>query len=62
MVASIVKSAPDVIISGPDRYTGYAFQQATKLIPIVGHERLRHGVRSGCVASLAHPGGNIDRH
>jgi putative tryptophan/tyrosine transport system substrate-binding protein len=56
MVETILKSAPDAIIAGPDRYTR-AFQERTKSIPIVAmSEDL---VAEGLIASLARPGGNI---
>jgi putative ABC transport system substrate-binding protein len=54
-VAAIVKAAPDVIVSGPDRYTR-AFQEITKTIPILGMSE--DMVADGLVASLARPGGN----
>jgi putative ABC transport system substrate-binding protein len=54
-VALIVKIAPDVIISGPDRYTR-AFQEATRTIPIIGMSE--DMVADGLVASLSRPGGN----
>lgn len=56
MVAAILRSSPDAIIAGPDRYT-QAFREATKTIPIVAmSEDL---VSEGLVASLARPGGNV---
>lgn len=56
MVETILRSAPDAIIAGPDRYTR-AFQEKTKTIPIIAmSEDL---VAEGLIASLARPGGNI---
>ena len=55
MVESIVKAAPDVIISGPDRYTR-ALQEATQTIPILGMSE--DMVADGLVVSLSRPGGN----
>ncbi len=56
MVAAILKSSPDAIIAGPDRYTR-AFLEATKTIPIVAmSEDL---VAEGLIASLSRPGGNV---
>jgi putative tryptophan/tyrosine transport system substrate-binding protein len=55
MVESIVKAVPDVIISGPDRYTR-ALQEATQTIPILGMSE--DMVADGLVVSLSRPGGN----
>jgi len=55
VVASIVKAAPDAIISGPDRYTR-ALQGATRTIPILGMSE--DMVADGLVVSLSRPGGN----
>ena len=54
-VASLVRTEPDAIVSGPDHYTR-AVQQATKSIPIIGMSE--DMVREGLVASLSRPGGN----
>ena len=54
-VASLVRSEPDAIVSGPDHYTR-AVQQATKSIPIIG--MTEDMVLEGLVASLSRPGGN----
>jgi putative ABC transport system substrate-binding protein len=54
-VASIVKAAPDAIISGPDRYTR-AVQEATRTIPIIGMSE--DMVAESLVASLSRPGSN----
>ena len=55
VVGSIVKATPDVIISGPDRYTR-ALQEATQTIPILGMSE--DMVADGLVVSLSRPGGN----
>jgi len=55
VVGSIVKAAPDAIISGPDRYTR-ALQEATQTIPILGMSE--DMVADGLVVSLSRPGGN----
>ena len=54
-VASLVRTEPDAIVSGPDHYTR-AVQQATKSIPIIGMSE--DMVLEGLVASLSRPGGN----
>jgi len=53
--AAVVKTAPDMIFSGPDPYSR-AVQEATSTIPIVVLSG--NMVAAGIVKSLAHPGGN----
>lgn len=53
--AAVVKTAPDLIFSGPDPYSR-AVQEATGTIPIVVLSG--NMVAAGLVKSLAHPGGN----
>lgn len=55
-VAAIVKSAPDVIVGGPDIYAR-ALQAATRTIPLLSMSE--DMVADGLVTSLARPGGNI---
>jgi putative ABC transport system substrate-binding protein len=55
VVGSVIKAAPDAIISGPDRYTR-ALQEATQTIPILGMSE--DMVADGLVFSLSRPGGN----
>jgi putative ABC transport system substrate-binding protein len=55
VVTSLVKAAPDAIVSGPDRYTR-ALQEATQTIPILGMSE--DMVADGLVVSLSRPGGN----
>ena len=52
--AAVVKTAPDMIFSGPDPYSR-AVQDATSTIPIVVLSG--NMVAAGLVKSLAHPGG-----
>lgn len=56
VAASLVKAAPDAILSGGDLATR-ALQQVTQTIPIFG--MTEDLVGAGFVASLARPGGNI---
>jgi putative ABC transport system substrate-binding protein len=53
--AAVIKTAPDIIFSGPDAYSR-AVQEATSTIPIVVLSG--NMVAAGLVKSLAHPGGN----
>jgi putative ABC transport system substrate-binding protein len=53
--ASVVKAAPDAIVSGPDNYTR-VYQQATKTIPLIA--MTEDMVAARLVASLNRPGGN----
>ena len=56
LAAALIKSAPDVIVAGPERPLR-ALQAATRTVPLIGmSEDL---VAEGLVASLARPGGNI---
>src|SRR6478672_11523315 len=55
-VETLVKAAPDAIVSGPELYTR-ALHAATRTIPLISiSEDL---ISEGLVASLAKPGGNI---
>jgi putative ABC transport system substrate-binding protein len=54
--AALVKSAPDVIIAGPD-IPIRTLQAATRTVPIVG--MTDDMVAAGLVSSLARPGGNV---
>jgi ABC transporter substrate binding protein len=53
--ATLVKAAPDAIISGPDNYTR-VLQQATDTIPLIA--MTEDMVAARLVTSLARPGGN----
>ena len=55
VAATVVKSAPDVILCGDDRAIR-AMQEATRTVPIVGLSG--DMVAAGFVRSLARPGGN----
>ena len=53
---TLVKAAPDVIISGPDNYTR-VLKQKTQTIPLIA--MTEDMVAAGLADSLARPGGNI---
>ena len=55
-VTSVVKAAPDAIVSGPELYAR-ALQAATRTIPLVSMSEDLVG--AGLAASLAKPGGNV---
>ena len=57
--AALVRAAPDAIIAGPAPPLR-ALQAVTRTIPLIGMSEDMVG--EGLVASLAHPGGNINRY
>jgi putative tryptophan/tyrosine transport system substrate-binding protein len=56
VAASLVAAGPDVIVAGPESPLR-ALQQVTQTIPLIGMSE--DMVKTGLVASLARPGGNI---